>query len=306
MNVYRILLYYKFVAIENPDAFAKEHLDFCRSLNLLGRIIVAPEGINGTLSGQISQTEEYISFMRLDNRFADMEFKVDDSDCHAFKRLSVKARKEIVTFGLDMIDPNQLTGKYLEPKDFYRTMQEKEAVIIDARNDYEYDMGHFQNAIRPNVETFKEFPEWVKQNLNGLKEKKILTYCTGGIRCEKFSGFLLKEGFKEVYQLHGGIINYAKDPDVRGRLFNGKCYVFDERIAVRANFTEEEKIISTCHYCNIPTDRFVNCAHLDCHSRFFSCESCEKTHRRSCSRACEEATHHEFVEKPAITQHSVL
>ncbi|MBL7996948.1 rhodanese-related sulfurtransferase [bacterium] len=296
MGTYRILLYYKFVKIENPDGFAKEHLDFCCSLELLGRIIIAPEGINGTLSGTKQQTDAYIAMMRLDHRFRDMEFKIDESEHHVFRKLSVKARKEIVTFGLDTIDPNDLTGKYIEPKEFYRAMQEPDAIIIDARNDYEYDMGHFQKAIRPNVEAFKEFPEWVRKNLSEIKDKKILTYCTGGIRCEKFSAFLIQEGYKEVYQLHGGIINYSKDPEVKGRLFDGKCYVFDERIAVRTNFTEEETIISKCHYCRVTTDRFVNCAHLDCHVRFFLCRSCEKTHRRSCSKACEDAAHHEYSE----------
>ena len=296
MNGYRILLYYKFVPIENPDVFAKEHLDFCRSLELLGRVIIAPEGINGTVSGSLHQTEAYVSAMHNDQRFEDMIFKVDESDQHVFKRLSVKARKEIVTFGLDTVNPNRLTGKYMEPKDFFLALQNPETVIIDARNDYEYDMGHFRNAIRPNVETFKEFPDWVRTNLSGLKDRKILTYCTGGIRCEKFSGFLLQEGFHEVYQLHGGIINYSKDPEVKGRLFEGKCYVFDERIAVRANFSGEDKIISTCQYCQVPTDRFVNCAHLDCHSRFFLCESCEKTYRRSCSKDCENAAHHEYID----------
>lgn len=294
MSLYRILLYYKFVPIENPDVFAKEHLDFCRSLELLGRIIIAPEGINGTLSGTVLQTEAYIKKMHRDSRFANMEFKIDASDEHVFKRLSAKARKEIVTFGLDRIDPTQLTGKYLEPSEFYNALQDPEAVIIDARNDYEYDLGHFQRAIRPDVETFKEFPDWVRQNLSRLKNKKILTYCTGGIRCEKFSGFLLQEGFRDVYQLHGGIVNYSKDPKVKGRLFDGKCYVFDERIAVRVNFTEEEKVISRCLFCQTPTDRFVNCAHLDCHTRFFACASCEKIHRRSCSKACEDAPHHEY------------
>lgn len=294
MNSHKILLYYKFVPIETPDGFAKEHLDFCLSLNLLGRIIIAEEGINGTVSGLVSNTEAYKSAMHNDPRFADMVFKQDDADGHAFKRLSVKARREIVTFGLDDIDPNELTGEYLEPKEFYNALQDNEAIIIDARNDYEYDMGHFRNALRPNVETFKEFPSWVKQNLADKKNRKILTYCTGGIRCEKFSGFLLKEGFRNVYQLHGGIINYSKDPEIQGRLFDGKCYVFDERIAVRANYTEEETIISACKYCSVPTDRFVNCAHLDCHSRFFCCDTCEKEHRRSCSGECEKAVHHEY------------
>jgi UPF0176 protein len=294
MSSHKILLYYKFVPIETPDVFAKDHLEFCRSLDLLGRIIIAEEGINGTVSGLVNNTEAYKSAMHNDPRFVDMVFKPDDADGHAFKRLSVKARSEIVTFGLDGINPNELTGKYLEPKEFYRSMQDEEAIIIDARNDYEYDMGHFRNALRPNVETFKEFPSWVKQNLADKKNRKILTYCTGGIRCEKFSGFLLKEGFRDVYQLHGGIINYSKDPEIKGRLFDGKCYVFDERIAVRANYTEEEMVISVCKYCGIPTDRFVNCAHLDCHSRFFCCEICEKAHRRSCSIECESAAHHEY------------
>ncbi len=295
MASHRILLFYKFVPIETPDGFAHQHLAFCRSLNLLGRIIVAGEGINGTLSGLKEEAEAYMTAMHADPRFADMEFKQDDSDAHVFKRLSVKARKEIVTFGLEGIDPNRLTGKYMEPGEFYHAMQEEDAVLIDARNDYEYDMGHFRNAIRPDVETFKEFPEWVRRNLSDKKDQKILTYCTGGIRCEKFSGFLLQEGFKNVFQLHGGIVNYSKHPDTRGRFFDGKCYVFDERIGVRANFTDEDRIISNCFYCQTPTDRFVNCAHLDCHSRFFCCDICEKTHRRSCSKACEEAHHHEFT-----------
>jgi UPF0176 protein len=293
---YRILLYYKFTRIDDPEAFAAAHLEFCKSLGVLGRILIAAEGINGTISGTADQTERYISLMRLDERFSDMEFKMDEVPSHVFKRLSVKARKEIVTLGLDGIDPRNATGSYLEPAEFYTALQEKDAILLDVRNDYEYEMGHFRGALRPPVRTFKEFPQWIRENLSDKKDRKILTYCTGGIRCEKFTSFLLSEGFDSVYQLHGGIINYSKNPDVRGRLFDGKCYMFDERISVSVNHTGEETIISQCHYCGAATDRFVNCAHLDCHVRFFVCEPCEKVHRRSCSQTCEEAKHHEYVE----------
>ncbi len=292
---YRVLVYYKFTRIEFPGEFAARHLEFCRSLGVLGRVIVAAEGINGTISGTPVQAGAYMTAMHADKRFADMEFKIDETDGHVFKRLSVKARMEIVTLGLDGMDPGEATGQYLEPAEFYRALQDQDALVLDVRNEYEYAMGHFRGAVRPPVETFKEFPQWVKTYLQDKKDRKILTYCTGGIRCEKFSNFLIREGFRNIYQLHGGIINYSKNPEVQGRGFDGKCYVFDERIAVSVNRTAEENIISHCMYCGAVCDRFVNCAHLDCHVRFFICETCEAGHRRSCSKACEAAEHHEYT-----------
>lgn len=289
---YRILLYYKYVKIDNPEEFAAEHLKFCKSIGVLGRILISHLGINGTLSGTIEQTDQYINAMRSDPRFADMVYKIDESDTHAFNKIFVRHKAELVTFRLPYeLDPNELTGKYLEPVDFYKAMTEEDVVIVDARTDYEYDLGHFRGAIRPPVSSFKEFPEWVRENLGEFKNKKVLTYCTGGIRCETFTGLLLKEGFQDVYQLHGGIVTYGKDETVKGRLFDGKCYVFDNRIAVPINHTEEDVIVSHCHHCGKPSDRYINCANMYCNLQHFCCEECEITHRQSCSEECKQSTH---------------
>jgi UPF0176 protein len=292
---YRVILYYKFIKIENPEEYARLHLHFCQALDIRGRIIVAKEGINGTVSGTVSQTEAYIAAMRMDPRFTDIDFKIDEADGHAFKKMFVRARDEIVTLHSEYeIDPNVETGRYLMPEEFLKAMTDENTVIIDARNEYEYDLGHFRNAIRPDVRTFKEFPGWVKKNLDVMKGKKVLTYCTGGIRCEKFTGLLLKEGIGDVSQLKGGIINYSKDPATRGTMFEGKCYVFDERISVEVNHAEGYKLVGKCYHCGKPHDRFVNCAHLSCHFQFICCEECEITHKRSCSKECEEAEDHEW------------
>jgi UPF0176 protein len=286
---YQILLYYKYVQMDDPTEFAQQHLDFCKSVGLRGRILVAGEGINGTVSGTVEQTEAYMEAMHADPRFTDMVFKIDASDEPAFKKMFVRVKNEIVNFSLDDdVNPTEVTGKYLEPREFYEALQQDDVVVIDARNDYEYDIGHFRNAIRPDVEAFREFPEWVRENLNQFKDKKILTYCTGGIRCEKFSGFLLKEGFKDVSQLHGGIVTYGKDPEVQGRLFDGKCYVFDERISVPVNQTDEDVVVGRCHHCGKPADRYINCAYPKCHLQHICCEACEEAHEGFCSPECAE------------------
>lgn len=285
---YRVLLYYKYVHIENYEEFAAEHLKFCKDLGLKGRILVAEEGINGTVSGTVEQTNHYIKTMHSDPRFADMEFKIDEHDGHAFKKMFVRPRKEIVSLRLENdINPNEKTGKYLSPKEFYELMQQDDVIILDARNDYEYEIGHFRGAINPKVDAFRELPEWVKENLAEHKDKKILAYCTGGIRCEKFTGFLIEEGFKDVNQLHGGIIMYGKDEEVQGELFDGKCYVFDERISVRVN-QKEDIIVSNCYHCGKKEDRYVNCANPECNLQHVCCEECEVKHHRSCSEECRE------------------
>ncbi|MBK8553689.1 MAG: rhodanese-related sulfurtransferase [Ignavibacteria bacterium] len=286
---YRILLYYKYIHIDDHETYTKLHLKFCKALGVKGRIFIAAEGINGTLSGTVEQTDAYIYAMRMDPRFKDMKYKTDEAEEHVFKKLYVRPKKEIVTMNLDEdIDPNQITGKRLNPKEFLEAMKEENVVIIDARNDYEYDLGHFKKAIRPDVKNFKQFPEWIRENSDMIKDKKILTYCTGGVRCEKFSGLLKREGFKNVNQLKGGILSYAKHPETRGSLFDGKCYVFDERISVDVNFAEGYTMVGKCFHCGKPNDRYVNCANLSCHSQFLCCDECEVKYKRSCSKECEE------------------
>lgn len=285
---YRVLLYYKYVTIEDHEAYTAAHLRFCKEIGILGRILIAREGINGTLSGTIEQTEAYMAHMRQDPRFADMQYKIDEVAGHAFKKIFVRARNEIVTFRLPYeLDPNEITGKYLKPKEWKEMMDRDDVVIVDARTDYEYDLGHFKNAIRPDgVTSFREFPEWVRTHLSEFKNKPILAYCTGGIRCEKFTGFLMKEGFSDVYHLEGGIVTYGKDLEVNGEGFEGKCYVFDERIAVPVG---ENKVAGHCRYCDRLWDTYENCANLSCRTQVLVCPDCEAAHRRSCSESCKTA-----------------
>lgn len=286
---YRVLLYYKFVKLDNVEDFAKEHLEFCKSIGLKGRILVAEEGINGTVSGTVEATEQYIMAMHKDERFKDMVFKIDEVEDHAFKKMFVRPRKSIITLkSEDDVNPQELTGKYLSPVEFYEALQDENTIVVDGRNDYEYEIGHFRNAIRPEVKNFKEFPKWIDENLSEYKDKRIISYCTGGIRCEKLTGVLINKGFKDVAQLEGGIVTYSKDSQVEGRLFDGKCYVFDERIAVKINNTEEDIVISQCKHCGKPSDRYINCSNDDCHDQHICCEECEKLHQGFCSEACKE------------------
>lgn len=293
---YRILLFYKYVHIENYEEFAKEHLQFCKDLGIKGRILVAEEGINGTLSGTVEQTNTYMETMHADPRFHDLWFKIDESDGHAFKKMFVRPKKELVTWRLDeQIDPNVLTGKHLSPQEWYEAIQQDDVLIIDGRNDYEYEIGHFRGAIRPGVKTSREFPEWVRNTLSEYKDKKVLMYCTGGVRCEVLSGIFLKEGFKDVSQLNGGIVTYGKDPVTKGRLWDGKCYVFDERISVPVNRTDEDVVIGKCYHCCKSEDRYVNCANPECNKQHICCTDCESEHKRSCSKECEEHPKNRYV-----------
>lgn len=295
---YQVLLYYKYTEIEDPQAFRDQHFEICSSFGLRGRILVATEGINGTVSGTVEQTEKYMEFMRSDARFSDMVFKMEKSEGHAFKKLKIKVKPEIVNLSLDEdLNPNEITGKHLPPKEFLETLQQDDVIILDARNTYEYDLGHFRGAIRPDIETFRELPKWVEENLSEHKDKKILTYCTGGIRCEKFSGFLVNEGFKDVSQLEGGIITYGYDPEVKGALWDGKCYVFDERISVPVNRTGEETVVGKCHHCGKPEERYVKCGNPECNKHLLLCEDCEHEHYRSCSQECKDHPHNRYVKE---------
>jgi UPF0176 protein len=230
---YCVLLYYKYVHLFDYESFADEHRAFCDALGVRGRILIAEEGVNGTVSGTPEQCQAYEAELRLDSRFEDVWIKIEAATEHPFPKLSIKTKKEIVTFRLeDDVDPNVITGEHLSPAAWHELMQRDDVVILDGRSDYEWDAGHFEGAIRPDVRTFRDFPEWIREHFAQYKDKTVMTYCTGGIRCEKLSGFLRKEGFHDVKQLHGGIIGYAHDPEVRGEGFVGRCYVFDGRMTV--------------------------------------------------------------------------
>jgi UPF0176 protein len=285
---YQILLYYQYVRIIDHETFAKEHLQFCSSLGLRGRIIVSSEGLNGTVSGTVEATNAYMDHMHRDPRFSDMVFKIDQAEQHAFKKMFVRTKKEIVNLSLEKdINPKVLTGKRLKPREFYEYLKRDDVIVIDGRNDYEFDIGHFRKAVRPSVKAFRQFPEWIREHKDEFQGKKILTYCTGGIRCEKLSGLFLREGFEDVYQLDGGIVTYGKDPEAQGQLFDGKCYVFDERISVPINQVEDI-VVGRCTHCNTPTDRYINCGYLDCHLQHICCEKCDEEFHGFCSYQCEQ------------------
>ena len=199
--------------------------------------------------------------LKADPRFADMPIKIDEADMHSAKCLC--AIKELVTLRLeDDVDPNVTTGKHLKPKDFYEQMQDPDTIVIDARNDYEYDLGHFAERSDLILRRSVSCRTGLKNTKTCLKAK-ILTYCTGGVRCEKFSGWLLKQGFEDVSQLDGGIVTYGKDPEVQGQLWDGQCYVFDERISVPVNRVEHV-IIGKDYFTGEPCERYVNCANPAC------------------------------------------
>lgn len=302
---YRVLLFYHYVHMEDPEGYAKEHLQYCKDLGIKGRILVAHEGINGTLSGTIEQTDAYMEKMRQDPRFKDIVFKMDLHDGHAFKKMHVRHRPELVTLRLeDDINPLEQTGKYLKPVEFYEAMQDENTIVIDARNDYEYDLGHFRGAVRPDIRTFRELPEWIRENEEILKDKKILAYCTGGIRCEKFTGWLKREGHEDVNQLHGGIVTYGYDPEVQGELWDGKCYVFDERISVPVN-RKEHVIVGADYFDGTPCERYVNCANPECNKQILCSEENEHKYMRGCTHECRVHPRNLYIKEHNLSEEEV-
>lgn len=306
MADYNVLLYYNYVNIDNPQMFQKEHLELCKSLNLKGRILVSEEGINGTVSGLKKDTDAYRKMLTQDERFKDTNFKIDEADKHAFKKMHVRYRPEIVTLNLgeEDLNPNELTGKHLSPAEFKEALLDEETIILDARNDYEFDLGHFRGAIRPDIRNFRELPQWIRDNKEQFMDKKIVTYCTGGIRCEKLSGWLLKEGFEDVAQLHNGIHAYGTNPETQGEYWDGKMYVFDERISVPINRVEEV-IIGKDWYDGTPCERYVNCANPACNRQFLCSEENEHRYLRACSHDCRIHPENRYVKEHHLNTQEV-
>ncbi len=298
---YRVLLYYKYVTIDDPETFAQEHLDFCKSLGLKGRILVSTEGLNGTLSGPVEATEKYKEHVRSDERFKDIVFKEDKAEEHAFKKMHVRPRKEIVAFDLDEdVNPKELTGKYYSPSEFKEALLSDDTIILDARNDYEYDLGHFRGAVRPDITRFRDLPDWIRNHKDELSGKKIVTYCTGGIRCEKFSGWLKREGFEDVGQLEGGIATYGKDPETQGEYWDGKMYVFDERISVDVNHVNKT-VVGKEWFDGTPCERYINCSNPECNKQILVSEENEERYLGACSYDCAADERNRYVKRHNIS-----
>jgi len=287
MKKYRVLLFYKYVNVETPGLFADAHLKWCVQNDIKGRVFIAREGINGTVSGTIDNIEKYKSALMQYHEFKDIVFKEDEEDQHAFSAMYVRLKDEIVNSGLGTTPPVN-GGKHLSPEqliEFYKTGED--FVIVDARNSYESNIGKFKNAITPQMQNFRQWPSAV-ETLKDFKDKKIVTYCTGGVRCEKASAYLVEQGFKDVYQLEGGIVSFAKKyPDT---YWQGGVFVFDERRIVEPNTEPGLKYISNCYFCAAPTAYYINCHNLDCDKIIVSCHKCKSENDYCCSDECRKAS----------------
>jgi UPF0176 protein len=258
-----------------------------KALSLTGRVIIAEEGINGTLEGSLQNTEIFAREILEDPLFSDMQIKRSEGNGEAFPKLSVKVRDEIVgtRFDKKLVDPRVKTAQHLSPeelRDWYEN--QKDFVVVDMRNDYEYRSGHFKDSINPELENSRDLPKALPK-LEAFKDKTVLTVCTGGVRCEKMSAFLLANGFNDVYQLENGIHGYMEK--YPGKDYEGTLYTFDQRLTM--DFGGPREVIGTCYLCEVKTENYVNCANNLCHLHFLACDSCEKETGTCCSAACEEA-----------------
>jgi UPF0176 protein len=281
---YRVLLYYNYVPLVDPQAVRDEMEAFCVATSLLGRILIAPEGLNGTVSGTWDATQEYMDWMGEHPLFHATEFKIDAVPNHTFMKLHVRVRNEIVNLGVEDLDMTVQVDNYIEPEEWRAIMksEDPDIVILDARSSYEYEVGKFKNALTLDIDNFRELPEKLAE-LAAYKDKKIYTYCTGGIKCEKVSRLMLREGFQNVYQLHGGIVRYGHE--VGGEDFEGSCYVFDQRVVVPVNNVNPD-LIAHCKVCEAETEKYVNCANPECNEHFLICEACADRLEGCCSEVC--------------------
>ena len=241
---------YKFVALPDFHDIREPLLDFCLAQGIKGTLLLANEGLNGTVAGTRDAIDALLNYLKRDERFIDIGHKESLDTAHPFYRMKVKLKKEIVTMGVTGIDPRKVVGTYVQPKDWNALISDPEVVLVDTRNDYEYEIGTFEGALNPDTETFREFPQYVKENLDPEKHKKVAMFCTGGIRCEKSTAYLKEQGFDEVYHLQGGILQYLEDVPEEESMWRGECFVFDNRVAV--NHRLEKGQYDQCHGCRHP------------------------------------------------------
>lgn len=290
-----ILLFYKYTPIENPEHLAMWHRGFCVAKGFKGRVIIAKEGINCTLEGKTEDVKQYVETITKlhispDTRgmgcFKDVKFKTSPGTGAAFPKMKIKVRDEIVSvrLGIDDVNPNAITGKHLPPEELKKWYKDNEEFyIVDMRNSYEFKVGHFKNSIDPGLENSRDLPS-ILPKIEHLKDKKVLTVCTGGVRCEKMSGYLVKKGFKDVYQLDGGMHCYMEK--FPGEDFKGALYTFDNRVVM--DFGGDREIIGKCDKCGNKTENYVNCHNAICHKHMLICKSCEEKDGIFCSQECRE------------------
>lgn len=250
MSKYIVCALYKFVTLENYEAMRQPLLDAMLENHIKGTLLLAAEGINGTISGPREGIDNLLAYLNADVRINPVSSKESLHDDAPFYRTKVKLKKEIVTLGVEGIDPLKTVGTYVKPQEWNALISDPDVTVIDTRNDYEIEIGTFKHAIDPKTQTFREFPEYVKEHLDPSKNKKVAMFCTGGIRCEKSTAYLKEQGFDEVYHLEGGILQYLEDVPKEESLWEGDCFVFDNRVAV--NHDLEKSIYDQCYACRLP------------------------------------------------------
>lgn len=251
--MFKIAALYKFAEVGNPEKAQIEIRANLKVLSIHGTILVGQEGINGTISGSKDNIDKAIAYIRQLKNFNDTDIKFSEASINPFARLKVKLKKEIVTIGDKTVKPQEVTGNYIDPKDWNDLIDDNNTILIDTRNDYECAIGTFKNAINPKTVRFRDFPKWVKtQNFSkeDKKNKKIAMFCTGGIRCEKASSFMMNDGFKDVNHLKGGVLKYFEDVPEKKSLWLGECFVFDDRVSVRHDLKVGS--YDMCHGCRMP------------------------------------------------------
>jgi UPF0176 protein len=286
---YLILAYYCFTPVSDPAQEVVDHFAFLRDRDARGRIYLSDQGINGQMSALSEDARAYMKWIQGQDHFKDMHFKIHFYHEHVFPRLTVKVRKQLVA--LDAACDLALTGTRLSPREWKEMLEQRDekTLLLDVRNAYEWEIGHFEGAELPTLEQFREFPQFAQhlKKEHDPKESKVMMYCTGGIRCELYSALLRQEGFERVFQLEGGLLNYGLKEG--NRHWKGKVFVFDDRLAVDMNEEEKSEVISNCIYCNCLSDLYYNCANMDCNELFLSCLSCAQEHLGCCCRECSRA-----------------
>lgn len=250
MSAYVVCALYKFVRLEDFESLREPLRQQMFKQDVKGTLLLAREGINGTVAGSRQAIDQLLNWLQQDSRLANIVFKESFTDELPFYRTKVKLKKEIVTMGVEGIDPNHVVGTYVKPEDWNQLISDPDVTVIDTRNDYEVQIGTFSKAINPHTDTFREFPQYVKDNLDPSKNKKVAMFCTGGIRCEKSTAYLKEQGFEEVYHLEGGILKYLEEVPADESLWEGECFVFDNRVTVDHDLNPGN--YDQCHACRLP------------------------------------------------------
>ena len=247
---YCVTALYHFTRLSDYEQLKAPLQDMCEMLGIKGTLLLAYEGINGTIAGTDEAIHQLLKFLKADPRLSALEHKESRADKMPFYRMKTRLKREIVTMGVDGIDPNNVVGTYVDPKDWNDLISDPDVVLIDTRNDYEVEIGTFKGALNPDTQTFREFPQWVEDNRDQLKKPKVAMFCTGGIRCEKASSFMKLNGFDDVYHLKGGILKYLETQPQDKSLWEGDCFVFDQRVAVKHGLEQSE--YDQCYACRYP------------------------------------------------------